>query len=222
MLGGVLIIVAVLLLATPPPALLRPKPAIVSTRLAAAAVPSLAPGMPSADATPAAAALVNGAPYQPQAALPTTTPTTPPRMLIPSLGLDESVLTIPIVDGSWDLSQLDTHIGWLSTTGNRPGDTLAMAFIGHYTVTATRKGALADLWQTRLEDEIIYRVGGFDYVYAIKSKVTVRPDDVTQLYVDDGRQLLLVTCTDWNYLLFKYNDRLIVQAELLRQVPAPP
>ena len=130
------------------------------------------------------------------------------------------MLTIPIVDGNWDLSQLDTHIGWLTTTGRYPGDALSMGFIGHYTVNAAVKGALADLWRTRLGDEIIYRSDGIDYVYAIKSKATVGPKDVTQLYVTDGHQLLLVTCTDWNYLLFKYDDRLIVTSELVRQQSA--
>jgi LPXTG-site transpeptidase (sortase) family protein len=141
-------------------------------------------------------------------------------MLIPALGIDESILTIPVVDGNWDLSQLDTHIGWLSTTGSRPGDDLAMAFIGHYTVTAARKGALADLWRTHLEDEIIYQSGGVDYVYAIKNKLTIGPNDVEKLFVNDGRQLVLVTCTDWDYLRFKYSDRLIVLAQFLRQEPA--
>jgi sortase (surface protein transpeptidase) len=221
--GVGLVAAAAILAAAPTPAPLQLKPVILSTRLAPtpAATRLSVPTPLAVTSTPAAQALVDGAPYSPHETEPTATPTTPPRMLIPSLGLDEAVLTIPIIDGNWDLSQLDTQIGWLSTTGSHPGDALAMDFIGHYTVNAALKGALADLWKTQLEDEITYRSGGVDYVYAIKSKVTVAPNAVSQLYVNDGQQLLLVTCTDWNYLLFKYDDRLIVTANFVRQQPAP-
>jgi len=136
--------------------------------------------------------------------------------MIPSLGLNESIVTIPVVNGDWDISQLGTHIGWLSTTGSHPGDALAMAFIGHYTIAAATKGALGDLWHARPGDLVIYETGGLEYLYTITSMKTVAPSAVGQLYVNDGRQLLLVTCANWDYLEFRYTNRLVVQAQWVR------
>ena len=73
------------------------------------------------------------------------------------------------------------------------------------------------MWHTQLGDEVIYDSGGVDYVYAIKSMQTVAPSEVKKLYVQDGRQILLVTCANWDYLQFRYTNRLIVQASLVRQ-----
>jgi sortase (surface protein transpeptidase) len=154
-------------------------------------------------------------------AVATPLPTEPPRLLIPSLEVDEQILTIPIKDGAWDLSDLNLEIGWLSSTGREPGDSLAMAFIGHFTVAGARPGPLADIWDTRPGDEIIYRANGIDYVYSIAGRKTVGPQAIQELYVNDGSQLLLVTCTNWDFLSWEYSDRLIVQAALVRQSPSP-
>jgi LPXTG-site transpeptidase (sortase) family protein len=66
-------------------------------------------------------------------------------------------------------------------------------------------------------DAVIYETGGVDYIYAIKSMETVAPSEVQKLYVNDGRQLLLVTCANWDYLAFRYTNRVIVQARLVKQ-----
>ena len=131
------------------------------------------------------------------------------------------ITALPILNGSWDLGSLGTQVGWLTTTGDRPGGEAAMAFVGHVTVSAAIRGPFADLWKTHLADEIIYRVGGADYIYAVQSKYNAQPDEVKRLYVADGRRLILVTCTDWNYLTRSYSERLIVQAEWVRQEPSP-
>jgi LPXTG-site transpeptidase (sortase) family protein len=96
-----------------------------------------------------------------------------------------------------------------------------MAFIGHFTVAGARPGPLADIWDTRPGDEIIYRANGTDFVYAIEGRKTVGPNDVEELYLTDGERLLLVTCTNWDFLNWAYSDRLIVQAALVRQSPSP-
>src|SRR5690242_9265641 len=52
------------------------------------------------------------------------------RLLIPSIKLAADIQTVPIADGLWDLTSLNAQIGWLLTTGDRPGGDLAMAFVG--------------------------------------------------------------------------------------------
>jgi len=144
----------------------------------------------------------------------------PARVIIPSLGLDEAILPIPIVDGTWDLSQLNTQVGWLTTTGERPGDGLAMVLIGHVTIRTGQSGPFGYLWRLHPGDEVIYRAGGTDYAYSILDKREVPPQEVSRLYVADGQRLLLITCADWDYLTRTYPKRLIVEAELVRQTSA--
>lgn len=144
----------------------------------------------------------------------------PARVIIPSLGVDEAIIPIPIVDGMWDLSQLNTQVGWLTTTGERPGDGLAMVLIGHVTIRTGQSGPFGYLWRLHQGDEVIYRAGGTDYAYSILDKREVPPQEVSRLYVADGQRLLLITCAHWDYLTRTYPKRLIVQAELVRQTSA--
>jgi LPXTG-site transpeptidase (sortase) family protein len=150
------------------------------------------------------------------------TPTaSPPRLIIPALALDRPVVTVPIRAGNWDLNGLDDNVGWLETTGQKPGEALAMAFVGHITLTATRRGPFADLWKLPVGAEIIYRLGATDYIYGVKYKVNASPDEAWRLYVQDGQTLLLVTCTEWDYTTFSYAKRLIVVAEAANQTTTP-
>jgi len=210
-----------------PPSPVQRHPVIPLTRLPSLAmVTSTIPPAPSARSTssvsnqaasPVDAGAVTELPRRPDHTQPAPTPTNPPHLMIPRINLAESILTIPVVNGNWDISQLDTHIGWLSTTGMHPGDALAMAFIGHYTISAGRKGALGDVWHLQPADDVIYESGGVDYIYAIRNIETIAPTEVKKLYVNDGRQLLLVTCANWDYLAFRYTNRVIVQARLVKQ-----
>jgi LPXTG-site transpeptidase (sortase) family protein len=143
------------------------------------------------------------------------------RLLVPALKVDERIVAVPITKDGWDISRLGMHVGWLETTGVRPGQELALTLIGHVTVSAVQVGPFANLYTLRPLDEVIYRSGGSDYVYAINTISEVSPEDVSRLYVNKGDHLLLVTCTDWNYLTETYEGRLIVDAVLAKQVPSP-
>ena len=151
--------------------------------------------------------------------LPSSSPTpastdTPPRLQIPSLNIDEPVQTIPIHDGEWDLTALGTEIGWLTTTGARPGDAWAMVFIGHITVSAKEHGAFAYLQKIQKDAEVIYQFAGNSYVYRVENISRAGPTEVNRLYLADGKSLLLITCTDWDETQRVYASRLVVQARL--------
>ncbi|MEK7783815.1 MAG: class F sortase [Chloroflexota bacterium] len=145
----------------------------------------------------------------------------PAPLLIPLLNVDEKIVAVPLADGAWDVSRLGVNIGWLPTTGERPGDELAMVFIGHVTVSPVERGPLADLWTLPPLAEIIYRSEGADYIYAIKDIVEVNPDEVDRLYVKKSDHILLVTCTAWNYVTETYDKRLLADAVLVKQQPSP-
>ncbi|HLF00428.1 MAG TPA: class F sortase [Anaerolineales bacterium] len=145
----------------------------------------------------------------------------PSRLLIPALQLDERIVGVPVTNKGWDISRLGMHVGWLETTGVKPGDPLAMALIGHVTVSAVQVGPFAELHTLQPLDTIVYRSGGADYVFSVGSIEQVKPEDAHRLYVPKGDHLLLITCTDWNYVTETYDGRLIVDAVLTKQTPSP-
>jgi LPXTG-site transpeptidase (sortase) family protein len=151
----------------------------------------------------------------------TATPVPPPRLLIPSLNVDEAIVTLPLVNGEWDLTPLAENVGWLESTGARPGAEWAMVLTGHVSRDTGLGGPFADLQFVRREATVIYRAEGFDYVYAVREKMQIEPADVKRLFVRDGSQLLLVTCTNWDFIHFEYDQRLLVRAELVEQRPSP-
>jgi LPXTG-site transpeptidase (sortase) family protein len=155
-------------------------------------------------------------------ALPPTAETTPlPQLIIPDLDIEQPIVPIPITNGNWDLTNLGEQVGWLTTTGERPEDDLAMALVGHINLARGHSGPFVDLGQLEHLDAVIYRAGGLDYVYAVQGSKKVKPEDVEALYVEDGKQLLLVTCTDWSYFWRAYARRLIVTTKLLRVEASP-
>jgi LPXTG-site transpeptidase (sortase) family protein len=146
----------------------------------------------------------------------------PARLRIATLSVDVPVSTIPIVNGRWDLSALGVEVGWLTTTGAFPGDTLAMALVGHITTERLKRGAFADLEQIKPGDEIVVVTSDFEYVYHVRRRSRVTPEDVKALYVRDGQTLLLLTCTDWDPSGKRYANRLLVEAGLVEQRAAAP
>jgi LPXTG-site transpeptidase (sortase) family protein len=145
-----------------------------------------------------------------------------PRLIIPRLSLDQTIVKVPALQGEWDLSHLGTNIGWLETTGQDPNDRLAMVLAGHLTLTFARLGPFANLWKLRVQDEVIYRAGDVDYVYSVVSKMDADPSETGRLYVQDKHQLLLVTCAEWDYAAWQYGKRLIVVAEATALRPVAP
>lgn len=150
---------------------------------------------------------------------------TPPRseaqMLIPSLNVNEKIVTVPIKGGEWDISRLSRNIGWLVLTGDNPNSEYAMTFIGHVTVSSIEKGPFADLYKIKPLSEIIYRTGGVDFVYVVETLTPVPPTEVSKLFQRKKEHLLLVTCTDYDLLTSTYKGRIIVDAVLVRRKIAP-
>jgi sortase (surface protein transpeptidase) len=145
-----------------------------------------------------------------------------PQLIIPSLGINRVIRMVPVVEGQWDISQVESDIGWLQTTGEYPGDEKGMTFVGHVTRPWPEiAGPLAELAFMKPGDEIIYRKDGTDYVYALEKFLKVDPQSVESLYVPDGDVLSLATCSTWNYVSFDYDERLIARARLIRTEPSP-
>jgi LPXTG-site transpeptidase (sortase) family protein len=210
--------------ATPAPVALAPTFTATASPGARSYTPTAVEPTPP-PATPFSGAQATGTP----SALPTpspepspnATPDVPPRLLIPKLKIDKEIVTVPVVKGDWDLTKLGDGVGRLETTGQAPGDALAMAIAGHITTSIVQLGPFANIWKLRAGDAVILRSGATDYLYTVQTKRTALPEATRLLYVEDGRRLLLVTCSEWDTLTQTWSRRLIVEAELTGQQPAP-
>jgi LPXTG-site transpeptidase (sortase) family protein len=137
---------------------------------------------------------------------------------IPALSVARSIVTIPLQNGRWDISQLGGQVGRLSGTGTHPGGDQAMVFVGHMTfpTSATlEQGAFANLQSVTYGTEVIYHQGGHDLVYEVTEISRINPSDIDQIHLADGNSILLLTCTDWDGNGRVYANRLLVRASLV-------
>jgi LPXTG-site transpeptidase (sortase) family protein len=181
--------------------------------------PKAPPHTPSTTETP----IVINTAVTKSVTLPTATPEPglPDRLLIPKLNLDEAIVAVPIVDGEWDISDLGSQVGWLTTTGQQPGEAWAMAFVGHVSLENGTSGPFGYLWKLRVGAEIILQRDPIQYVYTVTEKRDVDADAVKDLYVADGNQIVLMTCDNWDFVNWRYTERLLVLAKLVEERPRP-
>ncbi len=164
--------------------------------------------------------LLASAENEPALASPTATNTSQDAtyLRIPALSVARSIVTIPLQNGSWDVSQLGGQVGLLSGTGTHPGDDQAMVFVGHMTfpTSATlEQGAFANLQSVTYGTEVIYHQGGHDLVYEVTEISRIAPLDIEQIHLAEGNSILLLTCTDWDGNGRVYANRLLVRASLV-------
>jgi LPXTG-site transpeptidase (sortase) family protein len=136
-------------------------------------------------------------------------------LTIPKLKINAEIITVPIHEQSWDVTQLGHNVGWLAQTGTHPGDDLAMVFAAHMTFptdATLEQGAFAELQYATYGTEIIYQSEESDYVYTVSQISRVPPEAIEALFLADGNSILLVTCTDWHPASRTYENRLIVRA----------
>lgn len=145
--------------------------------------------------------------------LPSPTESSPiqqPLLLqIPRLGLETAVQTIPIVEEMWDVSALGAGVGRLE------GLAESVVLVGHMTfpwLNLLQEGAFAHLQEMRLGDEVVYTLGGEVVRYEVAAVGRLAPDAVAQLLTAEANTLFLLTCTDWNFETWQYDNRLVVTA----------
>jgi len=138
------------------------------------------------------------------------------RLIIEALGVSEVPQKVSVQAGYWDLGKVGERIGWLETTGAHPDDALAMVFAGHVTLPFTGSaGPFYKLNQLKPGDMIYYETPEETFVFMVGEASVVAPADVQRLYRPKSGQLLLVTCTTWNIIDGRYDNRLVVEANLV-------
>lgn len=137
------------------------------------------------------------------------------RLIIPSLNLNKPVHAIPLENGTWNVAELGSDVGWLETTAVSPDENQAMVFVGHMTYAhenLLEQGAFADIPTLPYGTSVILETETDSHTYLVDSVRRVSPDNTDVLYQEPGNSILLLTCADWNPQQGIYENRLLVRA----------
>ncbi|MFK7803016.1 MAG: sortase [Anaerolineae bacterium] len=142
-------------------------------------------------------------------------------LVVPKLELQNPIVSVPLVDGYWSVDDLGSEVGMLEGVGRFPQDEQSMVFAGHVTTFWPIGGPFAYLDRLLPKDEVIYIYENQKYVYEVTRLLYVEPNQVNHLLNDNGDQIILVTCGQYNVLQGDFEKRLLVIADLIDIQPIP-
>ena len=134
---------------------------------------------------------------------------------IPKLGVKVDIVGVPMSEEGWDVSWLGNQVGWLNGTAfpTWPGNS---TITGHVWDALDQAGPFVDLNQLAYGDQIIIHLDDSEYIFEIRSKHVVLPENMSIVnQTEDYSWLNLVTCKGFNEDREEYLYRLIVRAILV-------
>ncbi|MEM7802705.1 MAG: class F sortase [Chloroflexota bacterium] len=137
------------------------------------------------------------------------------RLIIPQIEIDHEVVQVPLVEGIWDVEELGQQIGRLEGTGRFPGDNLSMTLVAHATTTWPEWGPFQELDRLPLGAEIVLDVEGVELRYEITRFRYVEPHATGAAFGENGNQLILITCGNYDFVRGEYQKRLVAYADLV-------
>jgi len=138
---------------------------------------------------------------------------------IPELGIDESIVGVPLEDDTWDVTWLGDQIGWLEGTAYPTWDGNS-ALTGHVYDANGQPGPFASLGSLTYGDTIIIHYAGQQYVYSVRASLSVSPSSTYWLLKhEDYSWLTLVTCQHYNQSSNSYDLRRVIRAVLISVTP---
>ncbi len=140
-------------------------------------------------------------------------------LVINKIDLTSTIVTVPVVDNRWPVEDLGQDVGLLQGGGRFPKDEKAMIFAGHVTTFWPIKGPFAGIDKLLPNDEIVYIHNNDKYTYQISRLIWAEPDQINILDSDNGDQIILVTCGQYNYYEGSFERRLVVLADLIDVQP---
>lgn len=149
----------------------------------------------------------------------TTTPLTPTRVKIPSIGVDADIENVgKKEDGSMESPKSFKNIGWY-TPGSKPGAVGNAVMAGHVNNALTTSGVFEHLSDVKVGDYItVADSAGKTLIYIVHQTAQYNLDTapVSDIFSQTGpSQLILITCDGaWDEAAKSYNKRLVVYAKL--------
>jgi LPXTG-site transpeptidase (sortase) family protein len=137
---------------------------------------------------------------------------------IPKLGIQVSIVGVPLKDKQWDLNWLNDQAGYLEGTAF-PTWKGNSAITAHVYLSNGKPGPFVSLSTLAWGDEVIVHAFGQRYVYQVRDNQRVLPTDVTVFRHEELPWLTLLTCQGYNQASNTYRYRIAVRAVLIRVEP---
>jgi LPXTG-site transpeptidase (sortase) family protein len=136
------------------------------------------------------------------------------QIRIPTLGVQTSIVGVPMVNNFWNTDWLWDQVGYLEGTSypTWEGNTVLTA---HNYLPNGAPGPFINLAQLKWDDEIIVQMAGVDYIYAVRYTNYLAPADTSPLDHKAYNWVTLVCCYQYDEALAGYKWRVVVQAVLI-------
>jgi LPXTG-site transpeptidase (sortase) family protein len=125
---------------------------------------------------------------------------------------------VPFKGFTWLIAGLKDEIAWMGDT-SWPGLGSNTGLAGHVTLKDGSDGPFKHLFDLASGEEVILHTEENIYTYRVHERVVVDASDLTVTEPSEVSQLSLITCTGWDSGKRKYQERLVVTAELVKVEP---
>ena len=133
------------------------------------------------------------------------------------LGLDLEIVSVPQVNGTWDVSWLsDTQAGHMegSTFPTLKGNSVITAHVWN---AYDEAGPFHDLKNLRYNDEVQIEAFGHVYTYRVRNNFLIEPENLKSAFAKkSGTWITLMTCENYDASTESYNSRRLVRAVLVK------
>jgi LPXTG-site transpeptidase (sortase) family protein len=133
---------------------------------------------------------------------------------IPAIGVNASILGVPLNEDGWDVTWLWNQVGYLDGTAF-PGWSGNSVLTSHVYLPNGLPGPFVNLKSLSWGDRIIVDSFGTRYVYEVRESRLKYPDDPDILQHEELPWLTLVTCQGYQVSTDTYRWRRVVRAVLI-------
>jgi LPXTG-site transpeptidase (sortase) family protein len=137
---------------------------------------------------------------------------------VPKLGIQISIVGVPLKNNQWDLTWLGDQAGYLQGTAF-PTWNGNSAITAHVYTADGKPGPFVSLSKLGWGDEVIIHAFGQRYIYQVRDIQRVKPDNMSVFRHEDLPWVTLITCQGYNQKTGDYQYRVAVHAVLLRVEP---
>ena len=135
-------------------------------------------------------------------------------LAIPKLCVEGQILGVPYEDDDWNLTGLRDNVGWLegSAFPTWEGNTVLTA---HNYKSDGLPGPFNKLETLNYGDLVTIHAWDQDYIYEVRTRDIVNPDDTSWFNTSDYDMVTLITCKNYDESCGSYLNRVAVQAVLV-------
>lgn len=133
---------------------------------------------------------------------------------IPSLGVNISVVGVPLRNGEWNVAWLGNQAGWLegSAFPSWRGNSVLTA---HSYLSSGNPGPFVNLNRLKFGDKVIVRAYGQQNIFEVQANFIVGPHDKSVMKHEELPWITLVTCKDYDEKTDTYLRRIVIRAVLV-------